>query len=140
MKSALDTYRNSMSHEELQDSVIQVAHALGWKAAGFRKAQYKDGSWSTPLLADGLCSTNACCSKSGADAPKVALTGGAEQGGSNCLFQERKPSLLFHGCKHFIKGLCFLSNRLTGVVSCTKKFGNHLENGGLPFHKGGGTC
>lgn len=53
MKSALDTYRNSMTHEELQDSVIQVAHALGWKVAGFRKAQYSDGSWSTPLLADG---------------------------------------------------------------------------------------
>ena len=53
MKTALDAYRNSMSHEELQDSVIELAHSLGWKIAGFRKAQYEDGSWSTPLLADG---------------------------------------------------------------------------------------
>jgi hypothetical protein len=53
MKTALDTYRNSMSHEELQNCVIQLAHSLGWKVAGFRKAQRKDGSWMTPVLADG---------------------------------------------------------------------------------------
>jgi hypothetical protein len=52
MKTALDAYRNSMTHEELQNDVIELAHSLGWKVAGFRKAQYKDGSWSTPLLAD----------------------------------------------------------------------------------------
>ena len=53
MKTALDAYRNSMSHEELQTSVIQLAHALGWKVAGFRRAMKRDGSWSTPVLADG---------------------------------------------------------------------------------------
>jgi len=53
MKTALDAYRNSMSHEELQDSVIQVAHSLGWKVAGFRRAMRRDGAWSTPVLADG---------------------------------------------------------------------------------------
>lgn len=52
MKTDLDIYRDSMTHEELQDCVIDLAHSLGWKVAGFRKAQYKDGSWSTPLLAD----------------------------------------------------------------------------------------
>ena len=53
IKTALEAYRNSMTHEELQNDVIERAHALGWKVAGFRKAQYQDGSWSTPLLADG---------------------------------------------------------------------------------------
>lgn len=52
MKTTLDTYHNSMAHEELQNDVIELAHSLGWRVAGFRKAQYKDGSWSTPLLAD----------------------------------------------------------------------------------------
>jgi len=53
MKTTLDAYRNSMSHEELQDSVIELAHSLGWKVAGFRKACYSDGLWTTPVLADG---------------------------------------------------------------------------------------
>lgn len=52
MKTDLDIYRNSMTHEELQNDVIERAHSFGWKVAGFRKAQYSDGSWSTPLLAD----------------------------------------------------------------------------------------
>lgn len=51
-ESSIEAYHNSMTHEELQNSVIDLAHSLGWKVAGFRKAQYQDSSWSTPLLAD----------------------------------------------------------------------------------------
>jgi hypothetical protein len=52
MKTALDAYRNSMTHEELQNDVIELAHSLGWRVAGFHKAMCKDGTWMTPVLAD----------------------------------------------------------------------------------------
>lgn len=49
----LDVYRNSMTHEDLQQCIIEAAHLLGFKVAGFRRAMKRDGSWSTPVLADG---------------------------------------------------------------------------------------
>ena len=46
--SATDT----MSEAQLQDAIIELAHALGYRVAHFRPAQTSKG-WRTPVGADG---------------------------------------------------------------------------------------
>lgn len=41
------------SEEQFQETVIELARRLGYKVAHFRPAMKKDGSWITPVAADG---------------------------------------------------------------------------------------
>ena len=50
-KSRDKGYRQT--EEEFQCAVIDYAHFNGWKVAHFRKAMRKDGSYVTPVQADG---------------------------------------------------------------------------------------
>lgn len=42
-----------ITEDNFQSTVIEMAQWLGWKAAHFRAAQKKDGTWYTPIEADG---------------------------------------------------------------------------------------
>ena len=42
-----------ISEADFQEMIIDLAHLCGYKVAHFRKARKKDGSWITPVAADG---------------------------------------------------------------------------------------
>lgn len=41
------------SEADFQAVVVEVARLAGWRCAHFRPARTKDGSWKTPVTADG---------------------------------------------------------------------------------------
>ena len=43
----------AISEADFQDMISDLAHLCGYKVAHFRKARKKDGSWITPVSADG---------------------------------------------------------------------------------------
>ena len=45
--------RVKQTETQFQESVIEAAHTFGWRVAHFRAARTADGSWRTPVQADG---------------------------------------------------------------------------------------
>ena len=50
-KSQTDLIAAAMSEKELQDNILELAHALGWLCVHFRPAQTVRG-WRTPFTGD----------------------------------------------------------------------------------------
>lgn len=53
MTTARETLDRSMGEDALQTEIIKTAHQFGWLVAHFRPGQLADGSWRTPVQADG---------------------------------------------------------------------------------------
>lgn len=47
-----NVFHAHMTEAQLQDRVVDLAKARGWRVAHFRPARTKDGSWRTPVQGD----------------------------------------------------------------------------------------
>lgn len=53
-KDSKQLVMNSISEESFLKQIIDLAHLYGWKVAHFRSAMKKNGSYMTPVQADGM--------------------------------------------------------------------------------------
>ena len=81
MKTARQSFDDSMSEADLERSVVDMAHAFGWYVAGFRPARVTrkgQETWETPVKHDGK------------GFPDLVLVRGYSDAGRGLLFVEIK--------------------------------------------------